>query len=225
VLLKARPAELEIDPSQAALVVVDMQNSFVSPGGMFDLAGLDISGCPDVIDVNFRLIEASHQVGLKVVYLQMTYKPDLSDGGDSASPNFHKELGLVMMREHAELDGTLLVENTWDWKIVDDLTPRQGDLVVKKNRYSGFCNTDLAEKLRSENIRYLFFTGVATNICVESTARDAYFEEFWPILIEDAMNHAGPEFNRQATLWNFEHIFGWVTDSGQLLRALVPVPD
>jgi ureidoacrylate peracid hydrolase len=223
--LKAKPAALDIDLDQTALVVVDMQNSFVSNGGMFDLAGLDISDCPDVIEATRRLLDAGRQAGLKVIYLQMTYQPDLSDGGDVTSPNYHKELGLVMMRERPELDGTLLVENTWDWQIVDDLAPQQGDLVVSKNRYSGFCNTDLAETLRSEDIRYLLFTGVATNICVESTARDAYFEEFWPILIEDAMNHAGPGFNRQATLWNFENVFGWVSNSEQLLRTLTQAPN
>jgi ureidoacrylate peracid hydrolase len=61
---------------------------------------------------------------------------------------------------------------------------------------------------------------VATNVCVESTARDAYFEEFWPILVEDAMNHTGPDFSRQATLWNFENVFGWVTTSDAVIQAL-----
>ena len=74
--------------------------------------------------------------------------------------------------------------------------------------------------LRSENMRYLLFTGVATNVCVESTARDAFFSEYWPILVEDAMNHSGPDFNRQATMWNFEHVFGWVTNGENLIGAL-----
>ncbi len=71
-----------------------------------------------------------------------------------------------------------------------------------------------------EKIRNLLFTGIATNVCVESTARDAYFAEFWPIMIEDAMNHSGPDFNRQSTLWNFEHVFGWVTQSANVIAAL-----
>jgi ureidoacrylate peracid hydrolase len=64
------------------------------------------------------------------------------------------------------------------------------------------------------------FTGVATNVCVESTARDAHFSDFWPIMVEDAMSHSGPDFNRQATLWNFEHVLGWVTDSASVIAAL-----
>ena len=166
------------------------------------------------------MLAAARAAGVKVIYLQMTYRADLSDAGGPASPNYHKELGMIMMRDRPELAGTLITENTWDWQIVDALTPQPGDHVVAKSRYSGFWGTNLDSYLRSENIRYLLFTGVATNVCVESTARDAFFSEYWPILIEEAMNHSGPDFNRQATLWNFEHVFGWVTNADQLSEAL-----
>ena len=202
------------------MIVVDMQNAFASKGGMFDLAGFDISGAAPAIAVNRRLLAASRRAGLKVIYLQMSYKPDLSDAGDTSSPNYHKELGIVLMRQRPELRGKLLIENSWDWQIVDALTPEPGDHIVRKSRYSGFCGTDLEAYLRARNIRYLLFTGVATNVCVESTARDAFFAEFWPILVEDAMNHSGPDFNRQATLWNFEHVFGWVTKADHVIEAL-----
>lgn len=218
--LMARPGPLDIDFSQTAVIVVDMQNAFVSKGGMFDLFGIDISGAPKVVEVNRRLLEASRNAAVEVVYLQMSYKPDLSDAGGPNSPNYHKELAMLLMRDRPELMGKLLVEGTWDWQIVDELTPLPGDHVITKTRYSGFCRTDLAEFLRSKGIRNLLFTGVATNVCVESTARDAYFEEFWPILVEDAMNHAGPDFLREATLWNFEHVFGWKTTSDDVVRAL-----
>jgi ureidoacrylate peracid hydrolase len=129
-------------------------------------------------------------------------------------------MALRIMRARPELAGRLLIENTWDWRIVEPLAPRPGEHVVKKTRYSGFCRTDLAAHLRAANVRNLLFTGIATNVCVESTARDAFFEEFWPILIEDAMDHSGPDFNRQATLWNFEHVFGWVTHADDVLGVL-----
>lgn len=222
--LQARPEAIDIDPAHTAVVVVDMQNAFVSPGGMFDLAGVDISGAAAVVEVHERLLEACRATGLQVVYLQMSYRADLRDGGDEESPNYHKELGLVLMRQRPELHGTLLVEGTWDWELVDTLAPHHGDVVVTKSRYSGFCGTGLGDRLRTAGIRNLLFTGVATNVCVESTARDAYFEEFWPILVEDAMNHSGPDFNRQATLWNFEHVFGWVTHSDHVRAALAASP-
>ena len=217
--LAARPDPVEIGLDQSALVVVDMQNAFASKGGMLDLAGPDISAAAAVVKVNKKLIDAAREAGVKIVYLQVGYKPDLRDAGGPLSPNYHKELGLRTMRARPELDGKLLVHGTWDWEIVDALKPQPGDLVIRKSRYSGFAGTTLDNDLRALNIRYLFFTGIATNVCVESTARDAYFQEYWPIMVEDAMNHAGPDFVREATLWNFENVFGWVTDSDNLIGA------
>ena len=223
--LAARPQPVEFDPARTALVIVDMQNAFAVKGGLIDLAGLDISGAPPVIESNRKLIAAARASGVKVVYLYMSYKPDLSDGGDESSPNHHKELARVLMRARPELAGTLLTDGSWDAQIVEALKPAPGDLVIRKTRYSGFCRTGLEEQLRGLNLRYLLFTGIATNVCVESTARDAYFAEFWPILIEDAMNHAGPDFVRQATLWNFENVLGWVTRTGDVLAALAKVKE
>jgi ureidoacrylate peracid hydrolase len=218
--LPARPQPVAIDPRQTAVVVVDMQNAFASKGGMFDLAGFDISGAGPVIAAHRRLLPACRRAGIGVVYLQMGYRPDLANAGDPTSPNYHKELGMRMMRERRELAGKLLIENTWDWQIVDALRPEAGDVIVRKTRYSGFCRTGLEDRLRADGIRYLLFTGIATNVCVESTARDAFFAEFWPIMVEDAMAHSGPDFNRQSTLWNFEHVFGWVTTTDDVIKAL-----
>ncbi len=220
VTLAAKPAPVTIDLEKTAIIVVDIQNAFAKKGGMFDLAEFDISGAAPMIEVNRRILPVARKAGVKVIYLQMTYKADLSDGGGPLSPNYHKELGLIMMRDRPELEGKLLIEGTWDWQVVDELTPEPEDLVFKKSRYSGFCGTLLDSHLRAADIRYLLFTGVATNVCVESTARDAFFGEFWPILVEDAMNNSGPDFNREATLWNFEHIFGWVIHSETLIETL-----
>jgi ureidoacrylate peracid hydrolase len=218
--LAARPEALDVDLRKTAIIVVDMQNAFATKGGMFDLAGFDISGAAPVIETHRTLLAAARRAGVKIVYLQMTYAPDLSNGGGPSSPNYQKELGLRMMRSRPELAGKLLVENSWDWQIVDALAPQPGDIVIRKSRYSGFCRTELEDRLNAESIRYLLFTGIATNVCVESTARDAFFGEFWPILIEDAMNHSGPDFNRQSTLWNFEHVFGWVTRAEHVVETL-----
>jgi ureidoacrylate peracid hydrolase len=218
--LQARPHPIEIDPGQTALVVVDMQNAFAASGGMFDLAGFDISGAGNAIAVNRRLLDACRQAGIEVVYLRMAFDPDLGDAGDATSPAYHKELALQLMRARPELRGKLLIEGSWDAEIVPQLAPQPGDHVVRKSRYDGFTGTRLDALLRSRNIRYLLFTGIATNVCVESTARSAFFREFWPILVEDAMNHTGPDFNRHATLWNFEHVLGWVTRAEDVLGAL-----
>lgn len=218
--LEAKPNSLEIDFNEAAIVVVDMQNAFASRGGMFDLAGLDISAAKQAVEVNQTLLDAARKVGLKVIYLQMLYKDDLSDAGGPLSPNYHKELAMLQMRSKPELYGKLLTTGSWDGEIVKELKPQAEDQVIIKTRYSGFANPEFDAYLKAQKLKYLFFTGIATNICVESTARDAYFKEYWPILVEDAMNHSGPDFIREASLWNFENVFGWLTTSRQLIAAM-----
>ncbi len=209
--LAARPHPLTLDPARTAVIVVDMQNAFVERGGMFDLAGLDITGARAVVDTIRRLLTDARALGLKVVYLQMGYRPDLADSGGPTSPNWEKELALVLMRKRPDLSGRLLVQGTWDHQIVDELKPEAGDLVVPKSRYSGFAGTALDSLLRTAGITHLIFTGVATNVCVESTLRDAFFHEYWPVLVADATMAAGPEGQQAATLFNVEAFFGSVT--------------
>jgi len=130
-----------------------------------------------------------------------------------------KELRLKLRRERPELSGQLLIDGTWDWQIVDELKPHSGDLLIRNPRYGGFVGTNLDNFLRHEDIRFLLFSGIAPNVCVESTARDAFFGEYWPTLIEDVINHTGPDFCRDATLWNCENIYGWVTDAASVTAA------
>jgi len=218
--LEALPENINIDLKRSAIVVVDMQNAFAKPGGMLDLFGADISGAASVIKVHQQLLSDARKAGIEIIYLAMTYKADLSDAGGPTSPNFHKELGLKLMREQPEHSGKLLIDGTWDWQIIDELKPHEGEILIRKPRYSGFVGTDLDNYLRAKDIRYLFLTGITTNVCVESTGRDAFFAEYWPILIKDAVNHTGPDYCGEATLWNFENIFGWVTESKNVLAAL-----
>jgi len=218
--LKARPQDVEIDLARTAIIVVDMQNAYASKGGMLDLGtGIDESRVRPVIEAHQRLLPAARKAGVKVIYLQFGYKPDLSDAGGPQSPNIRKQMAIRMIRERPADRDKLIVEGTWGWEIIDAIRPEPGDLVVKKARYSGFAGTTLENQLNGLDVRHLMFTGVATNVCVESTAREAYFREFWPILIEDAMDHTGPDFVRQATLYNFESKMGWVTRTDDVLRA------
>jgi ureidoacrylate peracid hydrolase len=221
VQLSARPQGVEIDIQRSAVVVVDMQNAYASKGGMLDLGtGIDEARVGAVIAANQRLLPAARAAGMRVVYLQFGYKPDLSDAGGPQSPNIRKQMAFRLIRERPDVRDKLIVEGTWGWQIIDALKPEASDLVVQKSRYSGFAGTTLESQLRGLDVRYLLFTGVATNVCVESTAREAYFREFWPILIEDAMDHTGPDFVRQATLYNFESKMGWVTRTEDVLRVL-----
>jgi ureidoacrylate peracid hydrolase len=219
-ILKARPEPVDVDLSKSAIVVVDMQNAFASKNGMLDIAGVDICGAPRVVSAIGRLLPAARLAHMPVVYLQMGYKPDLSDSGGPESPNWHKELGIRMMNCRPELKGKLVTEGTWDFAIVDELAPQPGDIVVVKTRYSGFSRTALDAELQTRGIRYLFFTGIATNVCVESTLRDAFFLDYWPILITDATMAAGPPAVQEATLFNIETYFGWTISSEEFLSGI-----
>jgi ureidoacrylate peracid hydrolase len=218
--LPARPEPVEIDFHRTAVVVVDMQNGFASKGGMLDIAGIDISGAPAVVMSIGKVVAAARAAGIPVVYLQMGFKPDLSNSGGPESPNWHKELALRLMNGRPELQGKLLVEGTWDFAIVDELGPQPGDLVIVKTRYSGFARTALDAELRARGIRYLLFTGIATNVCVESTLRDAFFLDYWPILVADAAMAAGSQAMHEATVFNVESFFGWTVALEELVELL-----
>jgi len=220
--LDAKPNPLEVDFKKSAVVVVDVQNAFASKGGMLDIAQVDITDASRVIRVIRSVIEAARHIAVAVVYLRMAYKPDLSDSGGPNSPNFHKELAMSLMCSRPELKGKVLTEGTWDAEIVEDLAPQPTDLVITKTRYSGFAGTPLDSQLRMRGIQYLFFAGIATNVCVESTLRDAYFHDYWPILLRDAAMPAGPPAAHDATLFNVESFFGWTITSEELLRHLRP---
>ena len=209
--LDGRPESIVLDLSKTALIVVDMQNAFLNPGGLLDRAGLDISDAPRTIEAAQRVLRTARDLGMLLVHLEVGYPADLSTAGGPTSPNPRKELALCLMERHPEWRGELLIWGTWDAEIVEALAPRAGEVVIRKSRYSGFAGTPLDQHLRSRQIQYLLFVGVATNVCVESTIRDAYFHEYWPILIADAAMPAGPGAMHEATLFNVEHFFGWVT--------------
>lgn len=218
--LEAKPEPLEVNLSKAAVTVVDAQNAFVSKGGLLDIAGLDISAAPNVVRSIGLVLDSARASRVPVVYLQMGYKPDLSNAGRPNSPNWHKELAVRLMRERPELKGKLLSEGTWDFAIVDELTPQPGDLVLTKTRYSGFAGTTLDNELRVRGIRYLFFAGIATNVCVESTLRDAFFLDYFPILISDGSMQAGDIGAQKAAEFNVESFFGWTVKSAALVAHL-----
>jgi ureidoacrylate peracid hydrolase len=219
--VSARPEPVRLDIERTALIVVDMQNGFCKKGGTFDVLGvLDEAKAKRVIEADKKVIEAARGRGVKIVFLRMAYRPDLANAGGAESPNYWKELAAARMRQHPELRGKFLTIGSRDWEIVDELRPVEGDIVVDKNRYSGFSNTELEAVLRGNNIKYLVFIGIATNVCVESTLRDAYFHEYFPVLVSDACGNIGPDFVQEATVWNVANVFGWVTTSEEFIGAL-----
>jgi ureidoacrylate peracid hydrolase len=124
------------------------------------------------------------------------------------------------MRGNPKDWGKFVTRGSWDEEICQELEVQPEDLIVRKQRYSGFSGTNLDGILKAYKTKYCIYTGVATNVCVESTLRDGYFLDYWPILVSDAVNHAGPEITQQATLWNVERLFGWVIDTENLLEGI-----
>jgi ureidoacrylate peracid hydrolase len=221
VVLPARPEALRLDVAKTALIVVDMQNAYASPGGYLDIAGFDISGAAAAIERIATAVEAARRAGIPVVFLQNGWDKDYVEAGGPGSPNWHKSNALKTMRARPELAGTLLAKGTWDYAMVDDLQPQPGDIVIPKTRYSGFFNTNIDSVLRARGIRNLVFTGVATNVCVESSLRDAFHLEYFGVILEDACHQLGPDFIREASLYNIERFFGWVSTVNDFCGAIL----
>ena len=218
--LEAQPEALLIRPQETALIVVDMQNAYASKGGYLDLAGFDVSGAAAAIEKTQQACAAARAAGVTVIYFQNGWDPDYVEAGGPGSPNFHKSNALKTMRAKPELQGKLLAKGGWDYELVQELQPQAGDIVVPKPRYSAFYNTNLDSLLRSRGIRSLVFTGVATNVCVESTLRDGFFLEYFGVVLHDACHHAGPDFVQKASLYNIEKFFGWVSSVEAFQKAL-----
>jgi len=211
--LPARPESFPMSPRETALIVVDMQNAYASPGGYIDIQGFDLSGARGVIERIQRIVGAARAMGIQVIFFQNGWDAAKQEAGSPDSPNWWKSNALKLMRARPELDGKLITRGTWDYELVSDLKPEAGDIVLSKPRYSGFYGTQLDQILRARRIRNLVFTGIATNVCVESTLRDAFFLEYFPVLIHDATMQAGPPELQAATIYNVEKFFGWVTST------------
>ena len=224
VTLPARPEALPINPGETALIVVDMQNAYASPGGYLDLAGFDIAGAEAVIERIALAVDAARKAGVTVVFFQNGWDADYVEAGGPGSPNWWKSNALKTMRERPELEGTLLAKGTWDYALVDRLQPRPGDIVIDKPRYSAFYNTALDSMLRARKIRNLAFCGIATNVCVESTLRDGFFLEYFGVLLEDATHQAGPAFLQDASVYNVEKFFGWVSNTADFCGTISQAP-
>ncbi|MGD9424359.1 pyrimidine utilization protein B [Pantoea sp. NSTU24] len=218
--LPARPEPIAFPPAQSALIVVDMQNAYATEGGYLDLAGFDVSATKPVIAKIHQAVTAARAAGVQIIWFQNGWDRDYVEAGDAGSPNFHKSNALKTMRKRPELQGSLLSKGGWDYALVDELVPQPGDIVLPKSRYSGFYNTPLDSMLRSRGIRHLIFTGIATNVCVESTLRDGFFLEYFGVVLEDATYQAGPPSAQQAALFNIETFFGWVSDVETFCESL-----
>jgi ureidoacrylate peracid hydrolase len=227
ITLEAKPDPVEIDTGKSAVIVVDMQNDFGAKGGMLDRAGKDISGIQKAIGPTASVLAVARQTGIKIVYLKMGFRPDLSDLGapDSVNRVRHLRKGVgETIRAPDGRESRILIRDTWNTDIVPELRPEVDDLIVYKTRFSGFYETDLDARLKQMGIKYLIITGCTTSICVDSTVRDAMFRDYLCILLADCMNEPIgerlPRSNHEASLLAAELSLGWVSVSDQFIKAL-----
>jgi ureidoacrylate peracid hydrolase len=226
--MEAKPSPITFDSAKTAIIVVDMQNDFGSKGGMFDRAGIDISMIQRAVAPTARVLAAGRKANLKVVYLKMAYKPDLSDLGTPDSPNrrVHEQVMHVgtTMRAPNGVESRVLVRDTWNSDIVNELKPESMDTVIYKTRFSGFYETELDNKLKGMGVRYLIVTGCTTSVCVESTIRDAMFRDYSPVLLEDCtaepVGYGLQRSNHEASLLLIQLMLGWVSSSDQFVKSL-----
>jgi len=217
-VIPARPEPLAAEPAQTALVVIDMQNGYLSKGGYLDLAGFDVSGSPPVIARAARVLQAARRAGLFVVHAQNGWSDSLAEAGPPTSPMWHKSNPLKYMRAHP--GSQLLIRGTWDHAIVDELKPLPHEPVVHKPRYSAFAGTNLEMLLRAHGITTLVFVGVNTNVCVETAVRDAFHREFFAVMVADATLQAGSQAVFDASVFNIEKFFGWTTSTDEMVALL-----
>ena len=176
-------AEL-VDPAHTALVVVDMQRDFCVPGGAFDRLGVDLSMYPPMIPRLARLIEGARAAHVTVIYIQMTVLRNRASESP-AQIRFNLRLHLASHGDVEPLQYT--ADGSEGQGIIDELAPGDGDLIVKKYRSSGFWGTNLDLLLRSNGIKSVVMTGCTTEGCVESTARDAMFNDYYVVVAEDCV--------------------------------------
>jgi ureidoacrylate peracid hydrolase len=181
-----------LDPRHAALVVVDMQNDFGHPDGHFARAGVDVSAVPAIVPQVSALVDAARRSGALVVWIRQTTLP----GGRSDSPAW-----LAFKSRHTEgFDTSYCLEGTWGQDFLEPLAPQGDEPVVRKFRSSAFTNTNLDAVLRGNGIESVAVCGCMTEGCVEATARDAGYHDYYVAVAEDAIASNTPAFHDAALL-------------------------
>ncbi|MGQ0764025.1 MAG: cysteine hydrolase family protein [Acidobacteriota bacterium] len=227
ITLDAKPQPIVLDTGKAALIVVDMQNDFGSNGGLFEHGGVDVTSIQKVVPATARAIAAARKAAMKVIYLKMGYRPDLSDLGSDGAPNrvrhLHFGVGQPMKTPDGK-EGRFLVRDTWGTEIIPELKPVPGDIEIWKSRFSGFYETELDATLKKLGAKQLVFTGCTTSICVESTVRDAMFRDYQCVLLRDCMaepiGNNLPRSNHEASLLSIEVLFGWTASCDEFVKGL-----
>jgi nicotinamidase-related amidase len=202
-----------VEPRHTALVIVDMQNDFCSAGFGFEQQGIDISMYPAMVPKLARLLDGARAASVPVIYIMMTRLPD-SKIESPAQLRFTMRLHFATRGPLKPLQYTM--EGSEGQQVIPELAPRPDEVVVRKYRSSAFWGTNLDMLLRSNGIKSIVVTGATTEGCVESTARDGLFNDYYVIVPEDCVASDDP-LQHDASLLLMRHRFDVVT-SGEILE-------
>ncbi|WP_017304193.1 cysteine hydrolase family protein [Spirulina subsalsa] len=205
-------------PGQFALVIIDMQRDFLEKGGFGESLGNEVNTLRQIVPTLQRLLEQFRQKQWPIIYTLESHAPDLSDCPPS---KLMRGEGLLKIGDEGPM-GRILIKGEPGNAIIPELTPERGEFIIPKPGKGAFYNTPLEEILRAQGITHLIVTGVTTEVCVQSTMREANDRGYECLLVEDATASYFPEF-KQATLAMISAqggIVGWTATANQVLNAL-----
>jgi nicotinamidase-related amidase len=214
----ARPYPFRFEVASTALVVIDMQRDFIEKGGFGEALGNDVSRLAAIVPTTRALLDLCRARGLRVLHTREGHRPDLSD-----CPPAKRRRGDPALRIGAEGPmGRILVDGEPGNDIVPELQPLSGEPVIVKPGKGAFWATPLDERLRSAGVTHLILAGVTTEVCVQTTMREANDRGYECLLIEDATESYFAEF-KQATLEMVRAqggLVGWTAPFAALRAAL-----
>jgi len=216
--VQAEPYEFEFEPRSCALLVIDMQRDFVDPGGFGEALGNDVSLLRKAIAPIGKVLAAARTRKMLVVHTREGHRPDLSDLPRNKKLRGRLKAGIG---DPGPM-GRILVRGEYGHDIVDQLKPAPGEPVVDKPGKGAFYATDLDALLHNRGIQQLVVCGVTTEVCVNTTVREANDRGYDCLVLEDCVGSYFPEFQRAALAMIKAQggIFGWVSDSNRFLQAL-----
>jgi nicotinamidase-related amidase len=219
--LVADTKTIRIDLAKTALLVIDMQNDFCHPDGWLAHIGVDVTPARQPIAPLQRLLPElrSHQV--PILWINWGNRPDLLNISAAARHVYNPTgTGIGLGDRLPKNQAPVLTQGSWAAAVVDELTPLPGDVRIDKYRMSGFWDTPLDSILRNLGKTTLLFAGVNADQCVMATLQDANFLGYDCILLSDCTATTSPEFCWQATIYNVNQCFGFVSEGDRLLQSI-----